>query len=289
MPCRPALRRPVRGDQRPHGGRLPSRAGALPRHHRGNRGLRGTCAGAEEEAARAGVMLLPGVGFDVCRPIASPPISSAAFPPPQVASRHPGPRGTQPRHSGNRRGVARAPPPGAARREDRPAAGGVEGATDRLRPGAGTAVALSWGDVSTAWHSTGIPDIVVYFAMPPSAEMICRSLGGMDGCWGALRSAHSSAGGSSAAPLDPPTPRASGRRHPVGRGAGRRRAGRAAARLRTPEGYTLTAMTAVACVERVLGRPGATRIPDPLPRYGADFILEMDGVRRDDLATPARP
>jgi short subunit dehydrogenase-like uncharacterized protein len=58
----------------------------------------------------------------------------------------------------------------------------------------------------------------------------------------------------------------------------------AAARLRTPEGYTLTALTAVACVERVLAGRAPPGFQTPSRAYGADFILEIDGVRRDDLA-----
>ena len=57
----------------------------------------------------------------------------------------------------------------------------------------------------------------------------------------------------------------------------------AAARLRAPEAYTLTAHTAVACAERTLAgdvRPGYAT---PGMVYGADFILSIAGVRRDDL------
>jgi saccharopine dehydrogenase (NAD+, L-lysine-forming) len=57
----------------------------------------------------------------------------------------------------------------------------------------------------------------------------------------------------------------------------------AAARLHAPEAYTLTAHTAVACAERSLAgdvRPGYAT---PALAYGADFILSIAGVRRDDL------
>jgi short subunit dehydrogenase-like uncharacterized protein len=45
-------------------------------------------------------------------------------------------------------------------------------------------------------------------------------------------------------------------------------------------------MTAVAAVERVLTGQAPAGFQTPSRAYGADFILEMDGVRRDDLATP---
>jgi short subunit dehydrogenase-like uncharacterized protein len=53
-------------------------------------------------------------------------------------------------------------------------------------------------------------------------------------------------------------------------------------RLRGPEGYTLTALTALAVMERVLAgdlRPG---FQTPGRMYGADFILGIPGVERGD-------
>ena len=44
-------------------------------------------------------------------------------------------------------------------------AGGLEDAGHRLRRGP-EAMTIPWGDVSTAYHSTGIPDIEVYLAAP---------------------------------------------------------------------------------------------------------------------------
>ncbi|HET9594615.1 MAG TPA: saccharopine dehydrogenase, partial [Anaeromyxobacteraceae bacterium] len=62
-------------------------------------------------------------------------------------------------------------------------------------------------------------------------------------------------------------------------GAGRR----AAARLEAPEGYTLTAMTAVAALERALRGDVKPGFQTPSTAYGKDFVLEMEGVRRIDL------
>ena len=39
-----------------------------------------------------------------------------------------------------------------------------------FRRGPETAVAIPWGDVSTAYRSTGIPDITVYMAMPAAVR-----------------------------------------------------------------------------------------------------------------------
>ena len=58
---------------------------------------------------------------------------------------------------------------------------------------------------------------------------------------------------------------------------------RVAARLTGPEAYTLTALTAVAAVERVLAggvRPG---FQTPSLAFGADFVMEVEGVHREEL------
>ena len=244
-------------------------------------------AARSDEARRAGVMLLPGVGFDVV-----PTDCLAAHLKqrlPSATTLHLGIRA--------RAGLSRGTAATAAASLGRPllarCAGKIvpvpaEWARRRIDFGRGLerAAALSWGDVSTAWHSTGIPDIAVYFAVNPSSERvlsIAGRLGWLLGAppvqallrWGIRRRAPG--------PTD--DERASGGailwgevRDPLGRTA--------AARLRTPEGYTLTAMTAVAAVERVLTGQAPTGFQTPSRAYGADFILEMDGVWRDDLATP---
>jgi short subunit dehydrogenase-like uncharacterized protein len=57
----------------------------------------------------------------------------------------------------------------------------------------------------------------------------------------------------------------------------------AVARLATPEGYTLTALTAVAAVAKVLGGSARPGFQTPSLAFGADFVLEIEGVRREDL------
>ena len=58
---------------------------------------------------------------------------------------------------------------------------------------------------------------------------------------------------------------------------------RVAARLRTPDGYTLTALTVVAAAERVLAGGARPGFQTPSRAFGPDFILEVDGVAREDL------
>ncbi len=58
---------------------------------------------------------------------------------------------------------------------------------------------------------------------------------------------------------------------------------RCVSRLRAPEAYTLTALTALAIAERALGGDAPAGFQTPALAYGADFILQFAGVSREDL------
>jgi short subunit dehydrogenase-like uncharacterized protein len=58
---------------------------------------------------------------------------------------------------------------------------------------------------------------------------------------------------------------------------------RKAARLTAPEAYTLTALTAVVAIERVLGDKALVGFQTPATAFGADFILEVPSIHRTDL------
>jgi short subunit dehydrogenase-like uncharacterized protein len=66
---------------------------------------------------------------------------------------------------------------------------------------------------------------------------------------------------------------------------GEMRAGtaRVRAKLRTPEGYRLTALTTVAIMQRLLSGEYTPGFQTPSLAYGADFILQFPGVERSDL------
>ncbi|MGB3800782.1 MAG: hypothetical protein WA952_13285, partial [Lewinella sp.] len=56
-----------------------------------------------------------------------------------------------------------------------------------------------------------------------------------------------------------------------------------AARLRTPEGYTLTGITSLMIVQRVLNGEAKAGYQTPAGLFGADFILEVEGTEREDI------
>ncbi len=146
------------------------------------------------------------------------------------------------------------------------------------------AIAVSWGDVATAWHTTGIPDITVHFeatgAVKKIAELnpfvrwlLSTSIGQRH-----LKNAIER--------LPPgPTPEQRAKSHALLLAEARDEAGNGArSLLRTPEGYTLTAMTSLEIARRVVEEKAAEPgFRTPAGLFGADFILEFDGCRREDL------
>ena len=58
---------------------------------------------------------------------------------------------------------------------------------------------------------------------------------------------------------------------------------RAASRLITPEGYTCTALTTVEIMKRILKNDLKMGFQTPSLAYGPNFIMQFEGVRREDL------
>jgi short subunit dehydrogenase-like uncharacterized protein len=242
-------------------------------------------ADLDESARAAGVMLLPGAGYDVV-----PTDCLAAH----VAARLPGAerlllgvsssgrlsRGTATTVLENAAGG------GWVRRGGRIASVPAAWRTRRIDFGTGArlAVTIPWGDVATAWYSTRIPDIEVYAAVSPGMLAGLYAMRGLG--WLARRRVVHDAllRRIRAAPAGPSEQElASGRSVLWARaesGAGRF----AEARVYAPNGYALTAHTAVLAAQRALAGDAPPGFQTPSKAYGADFILEVPGTRREDVA-----
>ena len=239
----------------------------------------------DAEAKARGVMLLPGVGFDVV------PTDCLAL---HLKQRVP--TATRLTLAFQIRGPA-GPPPGTQRTAiellqfgDRVRRDGKLTLPEKPRKtisvdlggGPVTAQLVPWGDVFTAYFSTGIPNIEVYFAAPPSLR---RQI----------------AFGRAIAPLLKLPPlrnlllmavrpgpsaelRARTRTHVWGEvvdAQGRR----AASRLHGPEaGLDWTTSAAVGAARKALAGIAPAGCQTPALAFGADFVLEGEGVTREDVA-----
>ena len=142
--------------------------------------------------------------------------------------------------------------------------------------GVRTAMAFPWGDVSTAFHTTGIPNVEVYLAVPPAV------------LWGARL-------GNLAGPLLGMAAVQSALKRRAGRIAGPTAAARAAtpclvwgeardasgstrtARIRTANGYDVTVDGALAVVAAVLGRNAEGGCFTPARLCGVGLVTGLPG------------
>ncbi len=239
------------------------------------------CAARDREARDAGVMLMPGTGFDVV------PSDCLAL---HVAGRLPDATALSLAfHSvggGTSHGTATTMleslhRPNQVRRQgtivDVPS-GKLWREIDFGR-GPRPAMSIPWGDVSTAWYSTSIPDIAVYLAVPRAARWGARLLPLLGPVLGLPRvqkalQARIQPGG--------PSPEVRRRSFTLLWAEARRGEQRVVSRMRVPEGYTLTAHTAVEIARRVLDGDAQPGFRTPAMAFGADFILQFEGVTRTD-------
>lgn len=143
-----------------------------------------------------------------------------------------------------------------------------------------SAVCIPWGDISTAYRSTGIPNIEVYTGMPRKAIRLVRIsnwfnwLLRMNSVKNFLRR------NVDGRPPGPDKPRREqGRSYLWGRvwdemGNSRE------ARLETLSGYELTAATAVLIAEKIIKSEIPGGVYTPAQYFGADLILEIPFTRR---------
>lgn len=228
-------------------------------------------------AGERGCVLLPGAGFDVVPSDCLAAVLAGALPEATSLELAIAP-GIKPA-PGTARTMVEGLPHGSAVREGgrirRLPAGGrarIVPFRDRERH----AVAIPWGDVSTAYHSTGIPDVTVYMSLPTPAGVALRLARPF---LPALRFPPAQRALSAAAGrMSGPGPRAreAGRAQLWGQVHGPGGAVRSAT-LRTPEAYQLTARTVVESLRRVVGgevRPG---FRTPSLAFGAEYITEFAG------------
>lgn len=144
-----------------------------------------------------------------------------------------------------------------------------------------TGVTIPWGDVSTAFYSTGIPNIEVYTVIPEAQLKLLklsRYLGWIlatSPIQNILQKQIPQGG-----PSD--EEREKGKTFLWGC-ASDDKGNKTEARQFGMEGYTMTALTALNISEKILDGNFCTGFQTPAKCYGADLILEIEGIRRENV------
>jgi short subunit dehydrogenase-like uncharacterized protein len=241
-------------------------------------------AGRHAEAVRRGVMLMPAVGFDVV-----PSDCLAAH----VARRLPHARrlalgisGLTLATRGSARTFVELPASSPRVRRDGVLVSVTPGTHERrfdYGDGARPSTCVSWGDLTTAHYTTGIPDIEVYFETTPalSAGMAsARAFGWLLATppWQAFLKASTAF-----VPEGPTAAERAATSMTIVAEAEDADGRRVGARLRTPQAYTFTGASAAAVARRVLGDDVEPGFQTPGRHFGPDFVLGLPGVTRQDL------
>jgi short subunit dehydrogenase-like uncharacterized protein len=233
----------------------------------------------DEEAKAAGVMLMPGVGFDVVpsdclarhlkdRLPSATHLSLAFYGMGRLS------HGTQATMTMN---VGSG---GAVRKDGKIMSVPAAWKTREIDFGevTKTGVTIPWGDVATAFYSTGIPNIEVFTVVPPSNLKMMKAsrylgwLLAMKPFQDYLQSKIPAGG-----PSD--EERAKGKTLLWGE-ATDLNGNKVTSRMQGPEGYTMTALAALNITQKILSGNFTPGYQTPAKAYGADLVLEIDGVTR---------
>jgi len=225
-----------------------------------------------DEAKRAGVSLIPGVGFDVVPTDAVAAMLGDALPGAtelQLAFFSPGATLSRGTLTTMLEGIGEG---GAIRRDGRivkvPVAYDVREVP--FSCGSRTTMTVPWGDVSTAFHTTGIPNIRVYTGVSPRGVKRMRRLRPflplmarfpMKQLLGAV--ARRKQGPDA-------TTRTRGRSYVWGEATDGRKT--VSMTMETPEGYAFTVISALAAVEQLLASPKRPGSFTPARFFGAEFV-----------------
>lgn len=240
-------------------------------------------ADLSDRAAALGITLLPGVGFDVApsdslaahlkRRLPTATHLTLAFRPDAGPSRGTAQTMAEHAHEG-----------GLVRRDGKLTRVPVAWKTRAVDFGSGPqmAVTIPWGDVVTSWYSARIPNVEVYMTMPPAAIRTLqrgRMFVGLMKLPFVRRIAAARARKRPAGPSAEKLARGETRLW----GEARDGAGNVVvSRLRGPQAYRWTVLTALAAMERVCAGEAPRGFTTFAAAFGPDFIL-APAVEREDL------
>jgi short subunit dehydrogenase-like uncharacterized protein len=143
-------------------------------------------------------------------------------------------------------------------------------------------MSIPWGDVVTAYKSTGIPNIMVYMAFPKRPAQMLRLARPLLPLFGTRPVQSLMKKRIEAAPAGPDDQARERARNELW-GEAKTVDGRTVvSRLHTLDGYTLTARMSLEIAKKICSGAHTPGFQTPSTAYGKDLILELPGTERLD-------
>jgi short subunit dehydrogenase-like uncharacterized protein len=146
-------------------------------------------------------------------------------------------------------------------------------------------VPVSWGDVATAFHSTGVGNITAYFRRTKlfrSADILGKLFGPL------LRSRIGQRGLAAIVctlPEGPSQAERNAHRSTIWAEAVDSSGKSFKAILSTPDAYDFAASSALEISSRIVSLPGPLGLVTPSQAFGTDFVLSLPGCSRQDISS----
>jgi short subunit dehydrogenase-like uncharacterized protein len=144
-------------------------------------------------------------------------------------------------------------------------------------------VAVSWADVFTAWHSTGIRNIEAYFEADFASRTFYQLGAGIADAMQLSPAKTLIDAVISALPEGPPEIQRRAEKCVIVAEAEDTWRQTRCVRLETPDGYSFTAEATAAIARRVMRGDFLSGFQTPAKVYGADLVLEFEGTHREEV------
>ena len=243
------------------------------------------CAAKDKKAQEAGIMIMPGAGFDVVptdclalhlkNRLPDATKLSLAFASLGGALSH-----------GTAMTMAESLGEGGAARENgvivkKPL--GHKGREIDFGPKKLFVMAIPWGDVSTAFHTTGIPDITVYTSVPKNIFRVLKLQPLFNWLLKTSAARNFFRKQVNKRPAGPSKENRLKSKSLVWGEVENANGEKCVSTLVSPDGYTLTAYSSLIIAEKAINGNFIIGYQTPGSAYGEDLVLEVPGVKRQDV------
>lgn len=237
----------------------------------------------DEAAKAANIMLLPGAGFDVVPTDCLAQFLKKALPDARELKLAFAIIGSGLSHGTAVNSIQKMGQPGAVRENGKlvPEPLGKRGMQVDFGVKKLFVMSLPWGDVATAWYSTGIPNIQSYTHVPVAAWQLLKAQNLFN--W-LLRKPAVRNFVKRQIDRRAPGPDDNTRNQAVSLLWGQvtnAKGQQVTARMRTPEAYDVTAYTVLLITQKVLQGNFKTGYHTPSTAYGENLVMEIPGVHRE--------